>query len=282
MTQDKKKAVLSFRLIPILSSYLGRYNDTPETQAAVRIVRLQKELEHLTASGPRAVGVHHASALHLGSKTPEVCMRKLAYAVRYRTSSSLNNLTPKDILTFETGHDFHSMVQGWCYYFFGMDFQAEVPINIPDLRIIGSCDGVLNTENEGCKIRVGLEIKTIGPDSYETLVKKDGKPKSGHLDQGAVYVHGLDLDGISFIYENKGTHAITEYFYTREMLQERWEMIKNRIVVINQHLDNNTHPIRLVSRWECNKCRFQPECKPFVQGNIAGSYLRVGDSAKRR
>jgi len=268
-TAKKIGGVHSISLKTELGRFLELFNEDRHMHREARIIRLTMELEHLKRSGARRQGVLHASSLYLGGKEPSACMRKLAYSVQYKKSSSTAS-KPKTLNIFEVGHDAHGKYQGWFAYMFGNSFQAEVPMYLDELNIVGSCDGVFTYPcKEDCKYLLGLEIKTIGQDNFKSLKG----PLEDHLDQGTVYMNILGLDGMVFFYENKNNQEIKEYVVSCEQVVERWERIVKRVKHVNTHLENGTLPRRKVERWKCSRCRWSQECQPFTQRHVSGATL---------
>lgn len=134
---------------------------------------------------------------------------------------------------FQMGHAVHAMVQhqmrkmairenaktiaesmasanGW-----HLSFEEEVRVG-PDLqelaryyKMYSSCDGIFSFREHPDAapfLRVGLEIKSEAPKSYEELKS----PKKYHVDQMHLYMAALDLPLAWFFYYNKGNQNNTE------------------------------------------------------------------------
>lgn len=252
LTKDSLK---QYSLKRLIFSFIEQYNTDPTLQAEVRLHRLQLELSRFSVK-PRDYSYHHASALGIGGKKPETCMRQLAYSVKLGRPS-LRDWSSLFLNKFETGHDAHAKYQGWLSFIYGDNFECESSFHNEELNMGGRCDGILSIEIDGEMYRVGIEIKTAA----DSVIKNLKKPSNKYLDQGATYVHSLGLDAIIFLYEAKNTQQLYEFPYLAEELVERWERIEERIRDVNVHLERGTLPTRQRSS-DCKMCSFSRECKP--------------------
>jgi len=243
----------------ILLDFLTAFREDRSLQREARVHRLALELDQLRVAHPRAVGVHHPSSLHLGSNKPAVCPRRLAYGVR-KQISIFGPVEPRVYNIFEVGHDAGAKYQGWLSYLYGEDFYPEVPLQIPELNVYGHCDGVIHYPINGEKVKIGLELKTINLRGFENDIKN--RPTAKHLDQGALYMVGLDLPAMVFLYECKNTQEMKEFVITRDDVSKRWANIQQRLEHVNEHLEGGTLPRIRAQSW-CHSCPFKVECRPF-------------------
>jgi hypothetical protein len=180
-------------------------------------------LDNFPEHNDRLPGIH---ASDLSS-----CVRRTVYClVATERKQSISKHWQK---RFQMGHAVHAMVQnqlkrmaarenakrfaesmalenGW-----HLTFEDEVKVK-PELQELAryykfhsSCDGVFSfrySPEESPFLRVGLEIKTEAPDSFEKLKS----PKGYHLDQMHIYMAALDLPLTWFFYYNKGNQNNTE------------------------------------------------------------------------
>jgi len=257
-----KSSLEKFSLKREIFSFIGHFNVDPTLHAKSRLHRLKLELSRATEIKARDYSYHHASALNIGSKTPEKCLRQLAYSVA-NDKPDKTNWAELFLNKFETGHDAHAKYQGWLSYIYGEKFESEIPFRVSLLNMGGTCDGVLTVELDGTDREIGIEIKTAST----SVITKLKKPSNRYLDQGATYVHSLGLDAIIFLYEDKNTQQLYEFPYLASELLTRWQRIEERITGVNDHLKRGTWPQRMRSS-DCKECAFRAECRPYAQRPI--------------
>lgn len=246
----------------------------------------------------------HREAREPGIHASELkCMRKGFY--------SLKNVEKKNQVSvmwrkrFETGHAVHHMVQAQFHrmavreramqiattfaasHGLFLEFEDEAKVSPQKqqiaayYRIQSSCDGIF-TFREGDKdgpivLRVGLEIKTEAPKSYEELKA----PREDHIEQVHLYMACLDLPLVWFFYFNKENQNNTssEAPWLIPFNPLIWEKIRKRIETVHLHVQSNQEPPREESiacdfcpwSWVCNPSRLQPQHRQRVSVRRTGT-----------
>jgi len=147
----------------------------------------------------------------------------------------------------------------------------EFPIRSEKLGItFGFIDGVIVKEG----VLTLAEYKSIGNDGYTGL----SEPKPEHLIQGVTYLkvfnlmlrqgkfkHIKELDdfiraeGITFLYYNKNTSYIKEFYIPEEDSMATFKEVVDRILYI-QALNADT-PLPEKTSFFCNGCAYQKRCE---------------------
>lgn len=225
---------------------------------------------------PRLPGIH-ASELK--------CMRKGFYSMKgIEKRDKTSRIWRK---RFEVGHATHGMVQAHFHrmalrerameiassfaatHGLYLEFEDEVTVDpskqelARHYSIQSSCDGVFTFREGGPQgqivLRVGLEIKTEAPDSFEKLTK----PKEDHVEQVHLYMACLDLPLVWFFYFNKGNqnNTASETPWVIRFNPKIWDKIETRIKTVHLAVMNNVEPAREESIG-CEFCPWSWYCQP--------------------
>lgn len=213
----------------------------------------------------RAPGIH-ASELS--------CERQMFYSVIAQPKKNSVNKNMRQ--RFQLGKAVHSMLQADFHMLARnsggrIQFEDEVPVSPKHqeiarrLNIHSSCDGIFSFLEEPYVgpifLRLGLEIKTEAPDSYEKVVK-DG-PKEEHIDQAHVYMRCLDFPLMYFMYVNKGNQnnvpSISPFLI--EFDPVRWARIEEKCKRVLSMVQREEVPERQES-FRCTFCPYNYVCEP--------------------
>lgn len=168
---------------------------------------------------------------------------------------------------------------------YGILEQWEVPIEVPELDLVGHCDGIIEIDGE----RLALEIKSINDRGFKAL--REG-PKEEHRFQVNLYMHALGLSRAVILYENKNTSETKEFVVTfsKKMLRQ----FKETRDVIRESLDTDTPPEKegdhagcTVCRWcdfsrVCHEDRLFKEFRNKEKGNTSEGKKKAPSSARSK
>ena len=190
----------------------------------------------------RKTGVYHPSALH-------GCKRAIYYDVigtepRPQIDARLQML-------FDLGHAIHDAIQGRLSAAHD-DFEAEVPVEIPPLKLFGHCDGVFKKRDWV------LEIKTIGDSSFSSLVR----PKKEHVLQVHCYMFALNIPRCQLLYVNRNNGRMR--LFRVPFSNKVWEEAAAVIRKVESHVENLDPPPQEPNKWVCTGCKFQYTCNPIL------------------
>jgi hypothetical protein len=178
------------------------------------------------------------------------CDRSVAYGLlKTREKPSIGAKLRR---IFDTGHAVHDVIQTALAWAFPA-FQAEVRMKMPEYRISGSCDGVLDDD--------GFEIKSIGSKGFDTLTKI----KKDHNKQATLYGIGLQLKQMNYLYVNKETADIQSFKGPPD--RQLWHQMADRAENIIKTVDSDELPPKLEGKeWACKKCGYAWKCRPELIG----------------
>lgn len=161
---------------------------------------------------------------------------------------------------FKNGDGTHERIQGDLCDMGYLDVSAldetqETPMSIPELNIIGHCDGVLNfgkrtlvknRKNKNPFVMFGkvrklwrhldnkdravLEIKSINERGFKEVLSKG--PKLEHIWQANIYCKALKLPRMVFIYENKNDQKW--YEKSVNFQPNLWQEVVDKIKMIEE------------------------------------------------
>lgn len=225
---------------------------------------LEQETE---GQNSRAPGIHASEVSQ--------CQRKMVYSI-WGTPKGRTNVPARMKRIFTMGHQVHDMVQkqlGAMANTTGghITFHKEVPIDpysndvARQWRIFSSCDGVFTyyhrdaTNRWSPRMRMGLEIKSMGPDEFEKLTK----PKAEHIEQAHIYMACLDLPICWMLYVNKQNMNMTPCSapWLIRFDQERWQALEQRFAETLQFADGGTLPNQEIGI-HCSWCPYITTCAP--------------------
>jgi len=183
--------------------------------------------------------------IHPSSFSTSKCDRQIAYDLMGLDQHE--SINPRLRRIFDTGHCVHDVVQLALEEALD-DFEAEVLVHHPELRILGHCDG-----RSG---KVGFEFKSIGSKGYASLKKVKGE----HEKQGTTYGVILLLDTLYYVYINKETGEIASY----EVPIDRrvWHKLAARASNIAKTVEMGSLPPQVDRDYICRSCKYAWNCKP--------------------
>lgn len=240
-----------------LESYLAKPRDKPRgTSPGERCLREENPPDHRTFDvdeqlnrlffaelrGPweRRVGVYHPSSLSLGT-----CKRAL-YHDRLGTTPRPSHRSYLQAI-FDEGHGTHEILQRRLKKGH-LGFHEECGIEIPELHISGSADGVFDLEDWI------FEIKTMGDAGFSALVS----PKKEHVWQLHAYMFARDIPRAQLLYVNRNNGKRRNFKVYFQMAI--WDQIVGLVKEIEGHVERKDPPPMATSKYECSSCKFQYHC----------------------
>lgn len=211
-----------------LKDVLRSFSDT-----RILIPRIDRHLLSLNGENARRNdGFIHPSGVSGCLMAQYLCMNKVP---------AIENIPAKVRRIFNNGDHMHSRLQKYM-----LDAgitkpnpankNGEWPFEIKKWRVRGQTDGIiLNPE-------AILELKSMNEREFLTL----GGPKAEHIWQGHLYMWGLNIKKIIFLYENKNNQDLKEF--VMEWDQETFDTVFERIKYLNKCYLMNTPP----NKWTCN------------------------------
>jgi hypothetical protein len=153
---------------------------------------------------------------------------------------SIENISPKVRRIFNNGDHMHLRLQK---YMLDAGITKPNPLNkngewafeVKKWRVRGSADGIIK------RPEAILELKSINERGFLTL----GGPKAEHIWQGHLYMWGLGLKKIVFLYENKNSQDLREFVMDWD--QETFDTVFERVKYLNRCFDKQTPP----TKWTC-------------------------------
>lgn len=214
----------------------------------------------------RAPGIHASEA--------SGCPRRAVYSIQ--GIEKRGTTAPRMKKIFNLGHVVHDMLQKDFGKFSNstkgtITFKKEVAIDpfsnkVAELwQIYSACDGVFTFwEFNDAKrwvpvLRVGIEIKSMGPDEFEKLTK----PKEEHIEQAHIYQACLDLPLMWFIYYNKSNVNMTlsgGKFMTK-FNPLIWQKLEKRFEEFHGYVEQGVLPDR-EEGMPCGWCPYSWTCEP--------------------
>lgn len=149
-------------------------------------------------------------------------------------------------------------------YVQGLDvkFADEVQVDLPEAMIQnGHADGVLEFDtyvrggyDVWVRVRVVLEIKSIGDEGFKKLTKvKDEHTTQAH----ALYATALDVPFISFLYISKAFEAPMHEFVVAYDHKKFEDWSARKLSVLEKAIEAGEPPIPdISSHWACNDCKY--------------------------
>lgn len=141
-------------------------------------------------------------------------------------------------------------------------FADEVQVDLPEAMIEnGHADGVLEFDtyvrggyDVWVRVRVVLEIKSIGDEGFKKLTKvKDEHTTQAH----ALYATALDVPFISFLYISKAFEAPMHEFVVAYDHKKFLDWSSRKLSVLEKAIDVGEPPIPdITSHWACNECKY--------------------------
>jgi CRISPR/Cas system-associated exonuclease Cas4 (RecB family) len=205
------------------------------------------------------------------------CSREITYKMLGYPEEDID---PRVLMVFENGHSFHERMEN-LFKEVGILVAPELPIRDPNLRISGRTDAVIYNPHpdkdkqpkdlvtlkgfEGEVIYNGpnneialVELKSINNKGFNRVVSKGAK--IDHKWQLMLYMYLSGIRQGLLYYENKDTQETYEVWV--EYDQKVVDKLLNKIITVNQHVDNNTLPPREHSRSSpvCGWCSYSNMC----------------------
>lgn len=220
------------------------------------------------------------------------CQRRFVYSLRGEPAVRKAPAKMKNI--FQIGHLVHSLLQK-SFHRFGRTERAKRKVTFRDevsidphtntvartYNIYSSCDGVFTfwQNDEGVwtpYMRIGLEIKTMGPDEFKGLTA----PKQEHIEQAHIYMACLDLPATWLLYVNKsnGQTLPPSGNFLVHYRAKTWDKLTSRIESAYDHVGCNTLPER-EEDFPCTWCPYAKSCEPAYLKRYAEREARAARSA---
>lgn len=135
----------------------------------------------------------------------------------------------------DSGTALHEMLQGYLAAHPGCFFAPEAKVFLPELRIKGSCDGIITRRADN--YRWGVEFKTIGDKGFDALKG----PKPDHVTQASIYARLAGVWWITIVYFNKSNGSMKEYpvHYDPNLWQTK---VVDRALALHALVDSGTIP----------------------------------------
>jgi hypothetical protein len=214
-----------------------------------------------------------APALH-ASELAHECARVPVFSLLNTPRTAVSAIKWKKI--FSIGHVVHNFVQdvfatmcGSTHDNLVIHFEPEVRINADNNEIArewgisSSCDGVItlsDAQTGEVRIRSIVEIKSMSPDTFETL----RKPSPEHVEQAHIYMKCLDIPYCWYIYWNKGNQLFTNSYeagFLAPYQQHVWDKLVKKMESAHMYAGRGELPERVESI-ACEFCPFRETCKP--------------------
>lgn len=211
---------------------------------------LEQQISTLDVEQSEARATCVFSPSSIGTLYP--CDAKLAYG--YLGAPKDARQDTRKLRIMQNGSYVHHRIQDYLARAFGDKFRPEVPVEIPELYISGTCDGIL--EYNGRRV---VEIKSINDSGFRKLKS----PHAEHVTQVTCYMKGAGASSAIFIYENKDTQEWTTFL--SHFNDELWAVIEKQITGIINLIAEGGFPL-----WNrgfyCKDCDFRVTCQENSNG----------------
>lgn len=188
------------------------------------------------------------------------CSRKIAYIMHEFPAPDLD---PRVIRIFENGHSMHERFENW-FDSMGIQIAAEVELSpdSPDQAIAERCRELDIRGKTDSLIEIGgeyylVELKSANDRMFKNFLQE---PKEQHVEQLQLYMYLSGVHQGFLLYENKNDQSLKEFLieYDEEMVNR----LREKILNVNEHVNNNTLPEREFTRshWQCKYCDFSGIC----------------------
>jgi hypothetical protein len=196
----------------------------------------------------RSVGCLHPSGIHR-------CRTRQYYEMMAETEFT-EELDPELALIFEFGHTVHRIAQEALRREYGeKNAPAEVEVNLDEALVRGAAAD--NLVDRG-KFRYIAEYKTMGS-AYETL----NKPKDDHIKQNHLYMKGLDVPFVCFLYVHKENSEMKQFPMAFD--EDVYEgILRDKVRPIEAAADRGEPPIADATKYECSECPHGGYCTQKV------------------
>ena len=297
-SREKKRGIL----VPLITEYLNN----KDTDAIRYPFWVQDRRNRHT---------RHDLRFHPSQIDQEFCPRAWCFDQHELIPTRPESHDVKTLRTFEIGNMYHSMVQGWfaqmgrlyglwectkcgdtwwgrsnteqyptapCLE--GMQHSPivyrEVPIDHPETRILGHCDGeVITGGDDEPELKYALELKSCHSRVYENIIKQ---PLERHIFQAGLYLHVRSqkngrqkgepkrehpVQGAIILYINKETGDLREHLITMtdELMERKIQPVLDEMAEARAFdgKDLGTLPHRICASeeiGEIRKCAFTEQC----------------------
>lgn len=140
----------------------------------------------------------------------------------------------------------------------------EAGIEIPDLRIKGKMDGVLEWKDEQWIV----EIKSMNPFQYAKLMA----PPDYYIPQSEIYQHASGIHKMIWIFEDKATQQQREFITQHNY--KNIEKIMSLVARANAHINAKTLPEKYKDNRSCKACEYRKLCEGELE---YGALIRMID-----
>jgi CRISPR/Cas system-associated exonuclease Cas4 (RecB family) len=161
----------------------------------------QLEVKFKVGGSDRGRSIHASSLCKAGA-----CPLRLYYELTGEVES-YKYVDMKSSNTFNTGHALHGLLQSYFREMYGDQFNDEVKLQYPDLKVTGSADGLV----EWSAVRFIIEIKTIKEGGGFGFEKVQSRPLPDNARQLQIYMKMADAPFGLLIYWNKNGGDIKEH-----------------------------------------------------------------------
>jgi hypothetical protein len=165
----------------------------------------------------------------------------------------------------DVGTALHGVVQQYLEEHPGCFFAPEAKVYLPQLRIRGSCDGIIFRRKD--MYRWGLEIKTTTHDKFQKLTG----PLEDHVRQASIYARISGVWWITILYWDKDKQHMREYPVPYNPTYWKEEVV-DRVQELIGYVDANELPA--YDREECAEslsfCSFSDHCHRLLGRPVPG------------
>lgn len=206
---------------------------------------------HLRRRKGRSLGVHPSSACKKG-----VCALKIYYECTGEVAPRTNYDEQMQEI-WDLGTMMHDRIQKILENIYGDQFEKEVLLSIPDLKLVGHTDGVFDFEKDG--IRIVLEIKSIKEGGSFGWEKVQLKPMADNVRQAHFYMKAKNIPFGIILYIAKNTGEFKEHPVMFD--SKVWADLEDTVAPVLDAI-NNGALVKATPGWHCKYCDFAYACKP--------------------
>lgn len=147
------------------------------------------------------------------------------------------------------------------------DFQAEVKVDVPELGLSGSADGIWRIQHHDDPLLYEYELLEFKSESFFKRKKRKGLPSANHQKQARLYMMGLNRMGMNVVrarvvYFLRDDLAAEEHVLDRDLdLEAAYTAELENLMMLKSY---GLLPARLgdknPNRWLCDYCDFRTRC----------------------
>lgn len=241
----------TFSFVEDFKAFLVKHRNRRSSEDEVKTV----ECRSCEGTGEVTIYPRRTHVAHPSSFSPYACLQRIWYDIM-GDLEEISNFDASLLLTFDHGHSVHDMLQTAAHKMYGDAFKSEVRVYIDEWLTSGSADGVFDFK----ALRFGWEIKTINDRGFKDL----SGPKTQHRWQAHAYMKGLDLPFMLFLYFNKDTGQMMEYWLNFN--DTTWELVEGMLKEVFD-ADDSTGPGPYrpngggkINKFACKDCVYNHGC----------------------